>query len=107
MGSPRLECLELHDCSDFYRLDIVSESLKKLVTDSYYREPEWDDLLELEIVAPRIEVKVDLEIPIDFDFEDEEDLFEAYENIVRELFESLHKVKKIVVGKWFLLVSFS
>ena len=110
----------------------MSESLKKLVIDSFYREPEWDDLLELEIVAPKIEsmeirgsfydmrtcqikdmlalvkVKVDFEIDIDFEGEDEEeDLFKACENIVREHFESLHQVKKLVIGKWCLMVSFS
>ena len=132
LGSPRLESLELHDCFDFYRLDIVSESLKKLVIDSYYRKLGWYDPLELEIVAPKIEslkiiwsfyemrkcqikdmsslvvIKVDFEIPIDFDCEDEEDLFEACENIVRGLFESLHQVKKLLLANGVcLMVSFS
>ena len=132
LGSPRLESLELHECYDFYRLDMVSESLKKLVIDSYYGEVGWDEELELEIVAPKIEslkiiwsfyemrkcqikdmsslvvIKVDFEIPIDFDCEDEEDLFEACENIVRGLFESLHQVKKLLLANGVcLMVSFS
>jgi len=53
-------------------------------------------------------VKVNFEIDIDFEGEDEEeDLFKACENIVRELFESLHQVKRLVIGKWCLMVSFS
>ncbi|XP_050290563.1 F-box/LRR-repeat protein At5g02910-like [Quercus robur] len=55
LGSPRLESLELHDCYDFYQLEIVSESLKKLVIDSYYSGSDWYFPLELEIVAPKIE----------------------------------------------------
>ena len=57
MGSPRLEYLELNDCHEFNRLDIVSESLRKLVIDSCLvgmLESE-DRKLELEIVAPKIE----------------------------------------------------
>ena len=132
MGSLRPESLELHECYDFYQLDIVSKSLNKLVIDSYYAKTEWYFPLELEIVAPKIEsmeiignfydmrkrqikdmlalvmVKVNFEIDIDFEGEDEEeDLFKACENIVRELFESLHQVKRLVIGKWCLMVSFS
>ena len=56
MGSPRLEYLELNDCYEFNRLDIVSESLRKLVIDSCLvgmLESE-EHKLELEIVAPKI-----------------------------------------------------
>ena len=53
-------------------------------------------------------IKVDFEIPIDFDCEDEEDRFEACENIVRGLFESLHQVKKLLLANGVcLMVSFS
>ncbi|XP_075666501.1 F-box/LRR-repeat protein 25-like isoform X2 [Castanea sativa] len=56
MGSPRLESLELHDCWDYKRLDIVSESLRKLVIDSYLIYMLGGNVreLELEIVAPKI-----------------------------------------------------
>ncbi|KAK7832595.1 putative f-box/lrr-repeat protein [Quercus suber] len=65
MGSPRLEYLELNDCYEFNRLDIVSESLRKLVIDSYLVDmlEREERTLELEIVAPKIEC---LEILGDF-----------------------------------------
>ena len=134
LGSPKLESLELHECYDFYRLDIVSESLKKLVIDSYYGEVGWDEELELEIVAPKIEsleiigkfynmkkfqikdVLALVEVNLDFEIpelvqtetdEDWDDICKGYENIVRELFENLHQVKKLIVGKWCLLVGLS
>ena len=114
LGSLRLESLELHECYDFYRLDMVSESLKKLVIDSYYGEVGWDEELELEIVAPKIEsleiigkfynmkfqikdVLALVEVNLDFEIpepnqtetdEDWDDICKGYENIVRELFES-------------------
>ena len=134
LGSLRLESLELHECYDFYRLDIVSESLKKLVIDSYYGEVGWDEELKLEIVAPKIEsleiigkfynmkkfqikdVLALVEVNLDFEIpepnqtetdEDWDDICKGYENIVRELFENLHQVKKLIVGKWCLLVGLS
>ncbi|KAL0012665.1 hypothetical protein SO802_007773 [Lithocarpus litseifolius] len=129
LGSPRLEFLELRSCDKCNRLDIVSESLKKLVMDSYYEDSEWYHPLELEIVAPKIEsleiigdfygmkkcqiknasalveVRVDFEIIMEYeDEEQEEDHFKNCENVVRELFESLHQVKKLIVGRWCLKV---
>ena len=131
LGSPRLESLELHNCYRFNRLDIVSASLKKFVMfHSYHGDEGWDEneLLELEIVAPKmesleivgtlynmkkcrikdlsalVEVKVDFEIPIE---EDDQTKYCEIENVVRELFESLQQVKKLFVGQWCLLVSFS
>ncbi|KAL4628827.1 hypothetical protein ACB092_05G266300 [Castanea dentata] len=123
LGSPRLEFLELRNCDKLNRLDIVSESLKKLVMDSY----DQDYPLELEIVAPKIEsleiigdfygmkkcqiknasalveVRVDFEIRMEYeDEEQEEDHYKNCENVVRELFESLHQVKKLIVGRWCL-----
>ncbi|XP_050289048.1 putative F-box protein At1g49610 isoform X2 [Quercus robur] len=124
LGSPRLEFLELRSCDKFNRLDIVSESLKKLVMDSY-----CEDGLELEIVAPKIEsleiigefygmkkcqiknasalveVRLDFEITMEYEEEEqEEDHYKNCENVVRELFESLHQVKKLIVGRWCLKV---
>ncbi|XP_065624037.1 putative F-box/FBD/LRR-repeat protein At1g78760 [Quercus suber] len=111
----------------FNRLDIVSESLKKLVIDCYPAEPDLGDL-ELEIVAPKIEsleiigdffsmakfqiknasalveVRVDFEIPMEYEDEEQEYHYKDCENVVRELFESLHQVKKFIVGKWCLMV---
>ena len=57
MGSPRLESLELHQFWGFTRLDIVSESLRKLVIDRYVQHlfESEERKLELEIVAPKIE----------------------------------------------------
>ncbi|XP_075666009.1 putative F-box protein At1g49610 [Castanea sativa] len=131
LGSPRLESLELHKCFHFNRLDIVSESLKKFVMfHSYYGDEGSDEneLLELEIVAPKmefleivgelynvkkcrindlsalVEVKVDFEIPIEDDIEeDNQTKYCESENVVRELFESLQQVKKLFVGEWCLL----
>ena len=51
-----------------------------------------------------VEVKVDFEIPIE---EDDQTKYCESENVVRELFESLQQVKKLFVGQWCLLVSFS
>nr|POE48473.1 hypothetical protein CFP56_67408 [Quercus suber] len=53
MGSPRLEFLTLETCFRFSRLDILSESLRKLVIDTCISI--CDKPLELEIVAPKIE----------------------------------------------------
>nr|XP_023873449.1 putative F-box protein At1g49610 isoform X2 [Quercus suber]POE84600.1 putative f-box/lrr-repeat protein [Quercus suber] len=141
MGSPRLESLELHDCWEFHRLDIVSESLRKLVIDSYviymcnFRE------LELEIVAPKIhsleilgnfekikcrikDVSALVEAKLDFDmrkslnhyYEDdycyeyykkyyeEEEGYKEYQDIVRDILDSVHHVKKLTVGNWCLMI---
>ena len=128
LGSPRLEFLKLHNCYQFNRLDIVSESLKKLVIDCYPTEPDLGDL-ELEIVAPKIEsleiigdffsmakfqiknasalveVRIDFEIPMEYDDEEQKEYhYKDCENVVRELFENLHQVKKLIVGKWCLMV---
>ena len=127
LGSPRLELLELRSCEKLNRLDIVSESLKKLVMDSNY-----EDGLELEIVAPKIEsleiigefygmkkcqiknasalveVRVDFEITMEYeDEEQEEDHYKNCENVVRELLKSLNQVKKLIVGRWCVKVGFS
>jgi len=94
----------------------------------------WDVELELEIVAPKIEpleiigkfynmkkfqikdvltlveVKLDFEIPEPDETEtddDWDDICKGCENIVREHFESLHQVKKLIVGKRCLLVGLS
>ena len=53
--------------------------------------------------------KLDFEIPDPDEIETDEDwdyICKSCENIVRELFESLHQVKKLV-GKWCLLVGLS
>ena len=127
LGSPRLELLELRSCEKLNRLDIVSESLKKLVMDSNY-----EDGLELEIVAPKIEsleiigefygmkkcqiknasalveVRVDFEITMEYEEEEqEEDHYKNCENVVRELLKSLNQVKKLIVGRWCVKVGFS
>ena len=105
-----------------------------MVIDSYYGEVGWDEELELEIVAPKIEsleiigkfynmkkfqikdVLALVEVNLDFEIpelvqtetdEDWDDICKGYENIVRELFESLHQVKKLIVGKWCLMVGSS
>ena len=130
LGSPRLEFLKLHNCYQFNRLDIVSKSLKKLVIDCYPTEPDLGDL-ELEIVAPKIEsleiigdffsmakfqiknasalveVRIDFEIPMEYDNEEQKCHYKDCENVVRELFEDLHQVKKLIVGKWCLMVGSS
>ena len=145
MGSPRLESLELHDCWEFNRLDIVSESLRKLVIDSYviYMLEGNVHELELEIVAPKIhsleilgnfekikcrikDVSASVEAKLDFDmrktrhcyYEDdyraeyykeyyeEEEGYKEYQDIVRDILDSVHHVKKLTVGNWCLMVSF-
>ena len=145
MGSPRLESLELHDCWDFNRLDILSESLRKLVIDSYVIHMLKGKVreLELEIVAPKIhsleilgnfekikcrikDVSALVEAKLDFDmrktrhcyYEDdyraeyykeyyeEEEGYKEYQDIVRDILDSVHHVKKLTVGNWCLMVSF-
>ena len=129
MGSPRLESMELHDCYDFHRLDMVSESLRKLVIDSYLvcmLESE-ERKLELEIVAPKIEcleilgrfnnkcrikdvsalveAKLDFNMWNGYDSDEEEGACEKYQDIVRDILESVHHVKKLTVGHWCLMAS--
>ncbi|XP_050289056.1 putative F-box protein At1g49610 isoform X2 [Quercus robur] len=143
MGSPRLESLELHDCWEFNRLDIVSESLRKLVIDSYVIDMLKGNVreLELEIVAPKIhsleilgnfekikcrikDVSALVEAKLDFDmrkssecyfdddyysetykeyYEEEED-YKEYQDIVRDILDSVHHVKKLTVGNWCLMI---
>ncbi|XP_050290564.1 F-box protein At5g03100-like [Quercus robur] len=134
MGSPRLESLELHDCWEFNRLDIVSESLKKLVIDGYLMgmSKRYAPVLELEIVAPKIhsleilgnfyyttcrikDVSALVEVKLDFDmrrrYHSEEDNYikevygyKEYRGIVRDILQSVHHVKKLTVGNWCLMV---
>ncbi|XP_030963615.1 putative F-box/LRR-repeat protein At5g02700 [Quercus lobata] len=128
MGSPRLEYLELDNCCRVNRLDLVSESLRKLVIHSYFmrtsvgRSP--DPVFELEIVAPKIrsleilgcflmkkcrikDVSSLVEAKLDFNCEvkeeDQESAYKVYEQTVRELLESLHHVRDLTVGKWCLM----
>ena len=87
--------------------------------------------LELEIVAPKIEsleiigdffsmakfqiknasalveVRIDFEIPMEYDNEEQKCHYKDCENVVRELFKNLHQVKKLIVGKWCLMVGSS
>ncbi|XP_030962070.1 putative F-box/LRR-repeat protein At3g18150 [Quercus lobata] len=131
MGSPRLESLELHDCYGFHRLDIVSESLRKLVVDSYLIDmldmlESEERKLELEIVAPKIvcieilgcfnmkcrikdvsalvEAKLDFNMQNGYDSDEKEGACEKYQDIVRDILESVHHVKKLTVGHWCLMV---
>ncbi|XP_030961636.1 F-box protein At5g03100-like [Quercus lobata] len=139
MGSPRLESLELHDCWDFNRLDIVSESLRKLVIESYMIDMLEGDVreLELEIVAPKIhsleilgnfekikcrikDVSALVEAKLDFDmrkshtydylaeyikkYYEEEEGYREYQDIVRDILDSVHHVKKLTVGNWCLMI---
>ena len=131
MGSPRLEYLELDNCCRLNRLDLVSESLRKLVLHSYFmrtsvgRSP--DPVFELEIVAPKIksleilgcflmkkcrikDVSSLVEAKLDFNCEvkeeDQESAYKEYEQTVGELLESLHHVRELTVGKWCLMVGF-
>ncbi|KAL4628826.1 hypothetical protein ACB092_05G266200 [Castanea dentata] len=124
MGSPKLEFLKLQNCVDFNRFDILLESLRKLVIDSCSltcHEP-----IELEIVAPKIEsleilghfygmtkcqikdgsalveVKLDFEISIDYESGEAEEVLKDSFEVVSELFENLHQVKKLFVGEWCL-----
>ncbi|KAM3701760.1 hypothetical protein ACJW31_05G199600 [Castanea mollissima] len=130
MGSPRLESLELYDCWDYKRLDIVSESLRKLVIDSYLIYMLGGNVgeLELEIVAPKIhsleilgnfemikcrikdvsalvEAKLDFEMRkcCDCEYYEEEEAYKEYQDIVRDILDSLHHVKKLTVGNWCLM----
>ncbi|XP_030966371.1 putative F-box protein At1g49610 [Quercus lobata] len=121
MGSPRLESLELHQFWGFTRLDIVSESLRKLVIDSYVQHmfESEERKLELELVAPKIEcleilgcfymnrcrikdVSALVEAKLDFDMrmeeEEEDDGLEEFQDILRDILESVHHVKKLTVG---------
>nr|POE84598.1 putative f-box/lrr-repeat protein [Quercus suber] len=121
MGSPRLESLELYYCYDFHRLDIVSESLRKLVIDGYLVDMLESEKrkLELEIVAPKIEcleilgcfdmkcrikdVSAVVEAKLDFNMRNGY-ACEEYQDIVRDILESVHHVKKLTVGNWCLMV---
>ncbi|XP_065618071.1 putative F-box protein At1g49610 isoform X1 [Quercus suber] len=118
MGGPRLESLELLQFWGLYRLDIVSESLRKLVVDSYVQHmfESEERKLELEIVAPKIEcleilgcfytnrcwikdVSALVEAKLDFDMRmEEEGALEEFQDIVRDILESVHHVKKLTVG---------
>ncbi|XP_075666006.1 F-box protein At5g03100-like [Castanea sativa] len=129
MGSPRLEYLELNDCYEFNRLDIVSESLRKLVIDSYLVDmlESEERKLELEIVAPKIEcleilggfymkrcqiknasalveAKLDFDMWKGYDSDEEEGACEEFQDIMRDILESVHHVKKLTVGNWCLMV---
>ena len=133
MGSPGLESLELHGFYGFHRLDIVSESLRKLVVDSYLIDmldmlESEERKLELEIVAPKIEcieilgcfnmkcrtkdvsalveAKLDFNMRNGYDSDEKEGACEKYQDLVRDILESVHHVKKLTVGHWCLMVSF-
>lgn len=55
-----------------------------------------------------VEVRVDFEMTMEYEDEEEaEDHYKNCENVVRELFESLHQVKKLIVGRWCPKVGFS
>ncbi|KAK7832581.1 hypothetical protein CFP56_026283 [Quercus suber] len=51
-----------------------------------------------------VEVRIDFEIPMEYEDEEQEYHYKDCENVVREVFESLHQVKKLIVGKWCLMV---
>ncbi|XP_065618064.1 F-box/LRR-repeat protein At5g02910 [Quercus suber] len=121
MGSPRLEFLKLNNCFRFNRLDIVSESLRKLVIDGYLDRDYIDnsdggsDEAELEIVgdffrkkcwiknvSALVEVKLQFFSSSDFKDFGEEDACKRHEDNVKKLIESLHHVKNLNVGKWCL-----
>ncbi|GMY37229.1 putative F-box protein At1g49610 [Fagus crenata] len=127
MGSPRLEYLGLYNCCQVNRLEIASESLKKLVIRDYYmRSSVVKYGLELEIVAPKIEsleilgsftekkfrikdVSSLVEAKLDFNISTfvhiyEEDDYLGYQETVRELLQSLRHVKELTVGRWCLMV---
>ena len=128
MGSPRLESLELHQFWGFNRLDIVSETLRKLVLDSCWQHmfESEERKFELEIVAPKIEcleilgffymnrcrikdVSALVEAKLDFNMQEEEEeegALEEFQDIVRDILESVHHVKKLTVGSSCLMVGF-
>lgn len=55
-----------------------------------------------------VEVRVDFEMTMEYEDEEEaEDHYKNCENVVRQLFESLHQVKKLIVGRWCPKVGFS
>ncbi|KAK4587879.1 hypothetical protein RGQ29_019040 [Quercus rubra] len=100
------------------RLDIVSESLRKLVIYNYFMVGSDDPVFELEIVAPKIE---SLETLGYFctkkcRIKEASSLIEAKlsfilacqcvksQETVRELLQSVHHVKELTIGKWCLLV---
>ena len=49
-----------------------------------------------------VEVKLDFEILIDYEVDEEEEVHKDSIEVVSELFENLHQVMKLIVGKWCL-----
>ena len=47
-----------------------------------------------------VEVKLDFEISIDYEVDEEEEVHKDSIEVVSELFENLHQVMKLIVGKW-------
>ena len=129
MGCPKLKYLKLDNCCQVNRLDIVSESLRKLVIDNYFMVGSDDPVFELEIVAPKIEsletlgyfcmkkcrIKealslVEAKLDFSMSMRGEVGEYTAYkksQETVRELLQSVHHVKELTIGKWCLLVGFS
>ena len=54
-----------------------------------------------------VEFKLDFEISIDYEVDEKEEVRKDSVEVMNELFENLHQVKKLIVGKWCLKVGFS
>ena len=52
-------------------------------------------------------INIDFEILIDYEVDEEEEVHKDSIEVVSELFENLHQVMKLIVGKWCLKVGFS
>ena len=57
-------------------------------------------------VSALVEAKLDFNMWNGYDSDEEEGACEKYQDIVRDILESVHHVKKLTVGNWCLMVSF-
>ena len=53
-----------------------------------------------------VEAKLDFDVWKGYDGDEEEGACEEFQDIVRDILESVHHVKKLTVGNWCLMVSF-
>lgn len=124
MGSPALECLEFHRCHGFARINICSESLKKLSILEPWAPNDAEGETVLEVSAPNIRslelsgnwekmcrlldmsslVNAKLDIQMMHQDRNFQYFSEDYSNMLREILKQLSHVENLTVGTWCLEV---
>ncbi|KAL6333607.1 hypothetical protein AAG906_028792 [Vitis piasezkii] len=124
MGSPALECLEFHRCHGFARINICSESLKKLSILEPWAPNDAEGETVLEVSAPNIRslelsgiwekmcrlldlsslVNAKLDIQMMHQDRNFQYFSEDCSNMLREILKQLSHVENLTVGTWCLEV---